>query len=434
MIPQSGVALGDHRDDSCPDDGYRPTDETMVFHQILIREVAPMTDSPSDASTESTNFDLIVIGGGIAGVSVGYELAADRRVCLLEMESTLAFHTTGRSAASYLETYGHTEVRAFTTGSRAFFENPPEHFDGPLLSPRPLLQFARHGRGPALRELHAEVLERVPEARLLSPADAVEVYPMLRPDQVELGLLEPGAMEIDVHGLHQGYVRGLKRRGGAIVKSGKVVTMDQSHGTWTITTADGVQRTATTVVNAAGAWGDGIAALAGARSVGLAALLRSIFMVRSPDPEATKHLPILAEIDSAFYIKPEGDQLLCSPAEETPTAPGDVRADQLEVARAIETIGETTTFQPKSVTSTWAGLRTFAADRNLVLGPEPELPGFFWYVGQGGFGIQTAPAASRVAASVLRGEEVPADVVERGLDVSKLSPSRPALSIPRLGQ
>lgn len=392
--------------------------------------IALMTDSSPGAGPEPTHFDVMVIGGGIAGVSLGYEVASDRRVCLLEMESTLAVHTTGRSAASYLETYGHTEVRAMTTGSRSFFEDPPDYFDGPLLSPRPLLQFAGLGRGSALRELHTEVLDRVPEARLLSPADAAEVYPMLRPDQVELGMLEPGAMEIDVHGLHQGYVRGLKRRDGVIVKSGKVVSMEQANGVWTITTADGVRRTAATVVNAAGAWGEQIAALAGARSVGLTPLLRSIFMVRSPDLEATKHLPVLAEIDSAFYIKPEGDQLLCSPAEETPTAPGDVRADQLEVARAIEAIGETTTFQPKSVTSTWAGLRSFTADRNLVLGPEPGLPGFFWYVGQGGFGIQTAPAAARVAASVLRGEKVPADVAERGLDISKLSPSRAALASP----
>lgn len=387
-----------------------------------------MNPRSSGSGPESTNFDVIVIGGGIAGISLGYEISEDRHVCLLEMESTLAFHTTGRSAASFLETYGHLEVRALTTASRSFFENPSEHFDGPLLSPRPLLQFARPGRGHALRQVHTEVLERVPEATLLSGDDAVEVYPMLRPEQVELAMLEPGAMEIDVHGLHQGYVRGLKRRGGAIVKSGKVISLEQTDGTWMITTADGVQRTATTVVNAAGAWGDQVAALAGARTVGLSPMLRSIFMVRSPDPETTKQLPIAAEIDSSFYIKPEGDQLLCSPSEETPTAPGDVRADQLEVARAIEAIGEATTFQPKSVTSTWAGLRTFAPDRNLVLGPEPDLPGFFWYVGQGGFGIQTAPAAARVAAQVLRGHAIPADVVERGLDISKLSPSRSSLT------
>lgn len=385
-----------------------------------------MTMSPSDAA-ESTHFDLIVIGGGIAGVSVGYELASDRRVCLLEMESTLAFHTTGRSAASYLETYGHTEVRALTTGSRSFFEDPPIHVDGPLLTPRPLLQFARAGRGSALRALHADVLARVPQATLLSARESAEVYPMLRADRIELGMLEPGAMEIDVHGLHQGYVRGLKRRGGEIVKRGKVVSMEQADGRWRVTTADGVRRTATTVVNAAGAWGDQVADLAGVRTVGLAPLLRSIFMVRSPEPEATTHLPILAELDSTFYIKPEGDQLLCSPAEETPTPPGDVRSDQLEIARAIEAIGETTTLRPRSVSSTWAGLRTFTADRNLVLGPDPEVPEFFWYVGQGGFGIQTAPAAAQVAASVLRGQEVPVDVVERGLDIAKLSPSRPGL-------
>lgn len=376
-----------------------------------------------------SHYDVIVIGGGIAGVSIGYELSKDRSVGLLEMESTLAFHTTGRSAATFLETYGGPEIRALTTGSRSFFEDPPEFFESALMSPRPLLQFAKTGRGEVIVDLHAEVLPLVPDAQLLSPDEVAEVFPPVRPGFVDAGMYEPGAKELDVHGIHQGYAKGLRAQKGEIVKSAPVADLSHDGVRWNVTTGDGTVHTADSVVNAAGAWGDMIGQAAGAKPVGLMPLLRSIFMIGSPTGAETKDLPIFGDIDQSFYVKPEGEQFLCSPADETPTAPSDVSADMLEIARAIDEINAATTLNARSVSSSWGGLRSFVPDRNFVVGPDPDVPNFFWFVGQGGYGIQTSPASAMVGAALVRGEDIPSDLAARGLDVSKLAPNRPGISI-----
>ncbi|MBO9523107.1 MAG: FAD-binding oxidoreductase [Nocardioidaceae bacterium] len=376
-----------------------------------------------------SHYDVIVIGGGIAGVSIGFELSKDRTVCLLEMESTLAFHTTGRSAATFLETYGGPEIRALTTGSRSFLENPPEFFEAALLSPRPLLQFAKQGRGSVIEQLHADVLPLVPDAELLDPAQVAELFPVVAPDYVERGMYEPGAMEIDVAGLHQGYVRGLRANKGEIVKSARVVGLTRGPEHWVVETADGERRTANDVVDAAGAWGDVVAELAGAKPSGLMPLRRTIFMVNSPQGAGTKDLPIFGDIDQSFYVKPEGAQFLCSPADETLCPPSDAKSDELEIARAIDEINAATTLDVRSVTTSWAGLRSFVPDRNFVVGPDPEVPGFHWFIGQGGYGIQTAPATAQAGAALVRGEAFPADLVARGLDPDRLAPHRPGMSV-----
>ncbi len=376
-----------------------------------------------------SHYDVIVIGGGIAGVSIGYELSKDRSVGLLEMESTLAFHTTGRSAATFLETYGGPEIRALTTGSRAFLENPPDFFEAQLMTPRPLLQFSKAGRGKVIADLHADVLPLVPDAKLLSPDEVAEVFPIVKPGYVDNGMYEPGAMELDVHALHQGYARGLRANKGEIHKSAPVVGLAREGDRWVVTTQDGMAHTAGSVVNAAGAWGDVVAELAGAKPVGLVPKLRSIFMVASPTGAATKDLPIFGDIDQSFYIKPEGEQFLCSPADETPTPPSDVSADTLEIARAIDEINAATTLNAKSVSSSWGGLRSFVPDHNFVVGPDADVEGFYWCIGQGGYGIQTSPASAMVGAALVRGEDIPADLSARGLDVAKLAPNRPGISI-----
>lgn len=375
------------------------------------------------------NYDVIVIGGGIAGVSIGFELSKTCTVCLLEMESTLAFHTTGRSAATFLETYGGPEIRALTTGSRAFLENPPEYFESALMTSRPLLQFAKQGRGAVIEQLHADVLPLVPDAELLGPDEVAELFPVVAPGYVESGMYEPGAMEMDVAALHQGYVRGLRAQGGEIVRSAKVTALTRGPESWTVTTADGTAFSAGEVVNAAGAWGDVVAELAGAKPVGLMPLRRTIFMINSPQGAATKDLPIFGDIDQSFYVKPEGAQFLCSPADETPCPPMDAKADELEIARAIEEINAATTLQARSVTTSWAGLRSFVPDRNFVVGPDPEVPGFNWFLGQGGYGIQTAPASAMAGAALVRGEDLPQDLIDRGLDPAKIAPHRPAMSV-----
>lgn len=371
-----------------------------------------------------TSADVIVIGGGIAGVSIAYELSKSVRVSVLEMEPTLAYHTTGRSAALFLETYGGEQVRALTTGSRAFFEEPPEGFEPVLMTPRPLLQFARIGRGDRVERMHASVLPLVSDAELLDGAQCCAAFPLLRPEVAERGIYEPRAMALDVAAIHQGYVRGALRNAAAVFRDAAVVSLERRGQLWTVTTADAGTHRAPIVVDAAGAWADTVAIAAGVGRVGLTPLRRTIFMVRSPLGQAGRGLPNCSDVDQAFYANPEGAQFLCSPADETPSPPCDARADEVEIARAIEAINATTTIGVRSVTSSWAGLRTFAPDRNPVIGMEPGVPGFFWLAGQGGYGIQTAPAAARLGAALVLGGGVPADLATRGLDVTRLAPRR----------
>ncbi|MFI8567757.1 NAD(P)/FAD-dependent oxidoreductase [Rhodococcus sp. NPDC078407] len=387
----------------------------------------------SDSDTHHA--DVLVIGGGIGGVSLAYELAGDHRVTLLEREKTLAFHTTGRSAALFLETYGNNAIRALTTASREFLENPPEHFRSELLAPRPLLQFAATGRGDALEAMYADVSRLTPDAQLVSPADARTFFPPLRPELIDCALYEPHSMEVDVHALHQGYVRGLRRRGGHVHTGTGVSALRRTGGLWHANSTDGSTHTAPIVVDAAGAWADALGAMAGAEPIGLVPMRRSVFMVAAPDNLDTAHLATLSDIDEKFYIKPEGrsgargttmgnGRLLCSPADETPTEPSDARPDELEIARAFDDIGEATTLTARHVRSSWAGLRSFVPDRTPVVGFDPTVEGFFWCAGQGGYGIQTCAALARVGAALVRREPLPVDVASRGLSEADLTPHR----------
>jgi D-arginine dehydrogenase len=358
--------------------------------------------------------DVIVIGGGMAGVSLAYELAADRDVVLLEMEPALAYHTTGRSAAMFLESYGGPAIRALTTSSRAFLEQRQ------VLNPLPMLYIARQGRGDAVEGVYNAVRALVPDVELLDADEAVRAQPLLRPGLVERALLEPGAMEIDVHALHQFYVHGLRERGGRVVTGARLDAAEHRDGAWRLSTGEDEWQTPV-VANAAGAWADVVAGNLGGRPVGMQPLRRTAFIVDAP-PDA--HAPMIADIDDAFYVKPDAGRLLCSPADETPQAPGDARADEVEIARAIDVINETTRLDVRHVRARWAGLRTFVADRTPVVGFDGERPGLFWYAAQGGYGIQTAPSLARTGAALLRGEDIPGDVAERGLTAAALSPAR----------
>lgn len=381
-----------------------------------------------------SDFQVIVIGGGIAGVSVAHRLAASRTVCLVEAEDTLAYHTTGRSAATFLESYGGTAIRALTCASRDFFENAPaELFPDDLLSPLPLLQIARPGRAAGLRALYEQVASRVPEVRLVTPEEAAEACPVLRPEAIELAMLEPGGLAIDVGGLVAGFARGLTARGGVIAKGARVTGLARAGDHWRVTTADGAVRTADAIVDAAGSWADGVAALAGARPRGIRPLRRSVFMVDSPLGDAGRGAPMLMDYEETFYVKPEGDQFLCSPADTTPSEPCDARPDPLEIARAFDEIHEATTITTRHVGNTWAGLRNFAPDNVPVVGWDDAVEGFFWLAGQGGWGIQTSPALSETAACLLTGRQVPTEPLARGLDLADLAPDREALAVPVAG-
>jgi D-arginine dehydrogenase len=375
-------------------------------------------------TTSPNSFDVLVVGGGIAGASIGYELATDHSVCLLEMEPTLAFHTTGRSVATFLESYGGRTIRILTTASRPFMEEPPDEFDRPLLTPLPLVWAARNGEVDDLKAMHDAVLEFVPSIEMLTATEVLESTKVMRADWVAAGLREPGASEIDVAALHGGYVRGLKARGGIVHTSAGVALIKRHEGRWHITDTAGSTYDAAIIVNAAGSWCDQIAALAEVAPVGIAPMRRTVFMVSPPTDVYAHDVPLTADANGTFYIKPEGVQILCSPADEVPSEPCDAKPQEIDIAMAIEVINDATILDIRSVRSSWAGLRNFVADRSPVAGFDDLVPGFFWFVGQGGYGIQIAPALAQAGATLIRSGELPEDLVERGLEAEALGRAR----------
>ena len=370
------------------------------------------------------SYDVLVIGGGMAGVSIGYELAGDRSVGLVEMEPTLAYHTTGRSVATFLESYGGRVIRALTSASRDFMTEPPDGFDRPVLTPLPLVWIVPHGELADLHALHDAVIDFVPDVELLSADRATELAVVAHRDWVAGGLLEPGASEIDVAALHAGYVRGLRQRGGEIHTSAGVASMHRKDGRWHVVDRGGQSYDAAVVVNAAGSWCDQVALVAGAAPVGIHPLRRTVFTIGAPSGVEPGRMPLVADVKGTFYMKPEGPQILCSPADEVPSEPCDARADEVDIARAIDVINAATTLDIRHVRSSWAGLRNFVADRSPVVGFDDRVDGFFWYVGQGGYGIQMAPALAETGAELIRTGSLPPRLVARGLDAAALGRER----------
>jgi D-arginine dehydrogenase len=329
--------------------------------------------------------DVIVIGGGIAGVSVAAELSETASVMVLESEPSLAYHTTGRSAALYFGSYGHSDVVHLTQASRAWFDDPP-HTDHPVLSKR----------GALTLSFGADIPDH-PGTSKISADEASALVPTIRTDLIKAAMWEPEAADMDVAAIHHAYVRQLRTNGGRIETSTPVTGLEHGRA-WSITAQD-KRFEADIVVNAAGAWCDRVAQLADVPPLGLIPKRRTAFMVTGP-PQA-EHWPLVTDVGHTFYFKPDGPQLLCSPADETPSEPCDAKPEPIDIALAIERINAVTDLGIRSVQSSWAGLRTFAPDASMVIGFEPGLDGFFWLAGQGGTGIQTAPAAARLAASMI---------------------------------
>ena len=368
----------------------------------------------------------MVIGGGIAGVSAAWALleAPDPPdVVLVETESQLAQHTTGRSAAQLIENYGAGPVRPLTAASLGFLRSPPDDLvDGPLLRPRSLLMVAAAHQDAVVDATLAGDPSTIPTIVEITPDEAVGRFPPLRIERIARAVIEPDSSDIDVAGLHQAFVRGIRRRGGEIRTSTRVDSAEPDGTGWRVHTGQG-DLGADLVVNAAGAWGDLVARTAGVEPVGLRPLRRTAFMVPAPDRDAVDW-PLTADIEHRWYLKPDGTQLLCSPGDETPSEPCDARPEEIDIAIAIDRINEATTLNIRSISSSWAGLRTFSSDGSMVIGPEPSRPNFVWCVGQGGTGIQTAPGAGRLVADlVVRGAPGPS-FAEVRLDLAGLLPDR----------
>lgn len=369
----------------------------------------------------------MVIGAGIAGASAAYELAAFGRVLVLERESQPGYHTTGRSAALFTETYGNATMRALTRASKAFLAVPPAGFASvPLLAPRGTLLAARADQRAALERTFAECAALVGNLELWTGARVRERVPVFTEAQVDGGLWEPDAMDIDVHALHQGFLRGLRARGGEVVCNAEVIALERGGEDWVVETRIG-RYTAPIVVNAAGAWADEIGRLATAGPIGLVPKRRTAITFDPPRGLSIERWPAVIDVDEQWYFKPDAGRILASPADETPSPPCDAQPDEYDIAVLIDRITNATTLSIPRIHAKWAGLRSFVADKTVVAGFDPRQRGFFWLAGQGGYGIQTAPAAGRVAAALARGGPLPADVQALGVRAGDLAPDRPAL-------
>lgn len=372
-------------------------------------------------------FDVVVIGAGIAGASAAYELSATHSVLLLEGESRPGYHTSGRSAAVFTETYGNSTIQGLTVGSRAFYEGPPEGFtEARLLTPRGAAFVARTDQVGRLEAMIARVQPLAPDTHMLSAAELLRRVPILRPDYVAGGAIEPSAMDIDIAALHDGYLRGAKARGARLVCDASLQALEPAADGWHVRTGTDTFR-AKVVVNAAGAWADVVAKMAGAAPSGLVPKRRTAMMLSLPDGMDAAGWPMLHDTDEAFYFKPDAGRLLASPGDETPMDPHDVQPDEMDIAICVDRIQQAAELPVRRVMRAWAGLRSFVADKTPVVGFDPDVPGFFWLAGQGGYGFQTAPAMSRTTAALIRGDGMPGDLVERGVSAAALAPGRAGL-------
>jgi D-arginine dehydrogenase len=367
--------------------------------------------------------DFLVVGGGIAGASAGYFLAASGQVTLLEREPVAGYHSTGRSAALFSEYYGNSVVRALTAASRSFYTAPPRGFTTPLLSPRGVLALCPHGAEDRFAEVLAAGLTAPVPVRELGPREAEQHCPVVRPEWFSRAMLKPAAMDIDVDAVHQGFLRGIRERGGHVVRSATVRGLYRRAGKWRAATTAG-EFTAGCVINAAGAWADEIAQLAGLPGTGLTPLRRTACIVAAPAGARASAWPMVADVTETFYVKPESGRLLVSPADATPVPPGDARPDDLDVAAAIDRVQAATTLRIRHVEHAWAGLRCAVPDDTPVVGPAPGETGFIWLAALSGYGIQTAPAAGQLAAALAAGVQPRIDGHMAAIDLAALSPGR----------
>lgn len=350
--------------------------------------------------------DFIVVGAGVAGLSVAHELAAHGRVAVAEQESAAGYHSTGRSAAIFVESYGNAVVRVLNSASRAFFEHSDFAAPGtPLLNPRGVLYFARVG---APQEAAGDAWMSLPR---LTAEEARALVPIFRPDSISHAFYEEGAADIDVHALQTGYLKSIRQRNGVLLTNAAVTGAVRKGSNWHVT-AGSTRLTAPIVVNAAGAWAANVGRLFGAAELTLTPKRRTAVIVAPPAGVDVSKWPLSVDLNETFYFKPEAGNLMLSPADETPCDPHDAYPDEMDVAVAIDRFEQVVNYSVQRVSTRWAGLRTFAPDRALVIGFDVKAEGFFWLAGQGGYGVQTAPAASRLARQLILDQAIEEDLRE----------------------
>ena len=368
-------------------------------------------------------FDYLIVGAGISGAAAAYELRSHGTVAVIEAEPVPGYHSTGRSAALYTRNFGGPVVRLINRASHGFFQNPPGGFcDTPLLTSRGLMTVALPGDSEKLAPI-LEQSERNAPIEMLTAAQARELAPLLRPENVEAATFEAGVDDIGVATLHQAYIRAVKRDGGAIVCSMRIDDIIRKNRVWHLSARD---RTITgrTLINAAGAWADQVAIMAGAAPVQLVAKRRTAIIVDPPQGIDPARLPAMDFADSDGYIKPEAGKLMASPGDETPVEPQDVQPEELDVAVLADWLQKRTLIEVRRIEHRWAGLRTFASDDTPTVGYDPDIEGFFWLAGQGGYGIMMAPALGRATVSLIADGTLPDDLLSLGVTAPNLAPNR----------
>jgi D-arginine dehydrogenase len=373
---------------------------------------------------EHRQADFLIVGAGVAGVSAGAFLAPHGRTLILERESQPGYHTTGRSAALYTEHYGNRTVRALTRASGRFLKSPPPGFaEHPILSQRGLLFVARADQLDRLAAVEEEMRSGGGAPRRLSWPEALSLVPVLAPGYGAAALLDPHAMDIDVHELMQGYLRAFRKSGGALVGDAEVLALERQGALWHARTREAAYA-APVLVNAAGAWADAIAELAGVPPLGIVPLRRSMVSIDAPAGLEVSGWPMFNDVEEQFYVKPDAGRLLLSPADETPSPPCDAQPEDLDLALAVDRLERATTIKVSRLHRRWAGLRCFAPDRTPVAGFDPSAEGFFWLAGQGGYGIQTSAALGQVAAALASGGHMPREILAEAVAVAELAPAR----------
>lgn len=364
--------------------------------------------------------DFLVVGAGIAGASVAAHLAESHTVVLVDMEERAGFHSTGRSAASYEPNYGPAPMLAFTRASHPFFMQPPKGFgDANLFTSRGSLFLEEEGQEADTETL----LNTASGLEEISIAESCRLFPILRHDYAKRSFLDTQTGDLDVDLIHRGYLRLFKERGGSLLLSSPLVSAAQHDATWRARCGS-TEIEAVTIINAAGAWGDEVAKLCGAQPIGLQAKRRSIGVVPMPAGLEFAHWPMVMNVGETWYAKPQSGKLIVSSAEATPVDPHDAYADDMAIAEGVDRLMQATTLDVQRLDHSWGGLRTFAPDGKPVIGFDPSTEGFFWLVGQGGYGIQSCPALSVTAANMARSLAIPKDIIDLGLDTADILPDR----------
>lgn len=371
------------------------------------------------------SFDVVIVGAGIAGASLAFRLAPQASVLLLEAEIQPGLHSTGRSAAMFMESYGPPQVRALTRASRAFYEQPPPGFaEVPLVGPRGALYAGWQGQQAELDHLQAELQATGTAVERLDAAATLAHVPVLRAEGLLGAVWEPDALDIDVNALHQGFLRGARRAGAELWVEAVLQSAVRQTDAWALQLADGRRVQARVLVDAAGAWADEVARRCGVAPLGIQPRRRSAFTFDVPAGVDARAWPTVAGVAEDWYIKPDAGQLLGSPANADPVPPHDVQPEELDIALGIDAIQRDTTLTIRRPRRTWAGLRSFTPDGELAIGFDARTHGFFWLAGQGGYGIQSAAGASALAASLLLHQDLPAALRSEGVDPALLSPAR----------